>query len=163
MKNFDIQYFYAAVIHANKYNENNGIYLFHFFFSTLLQDIAFKMEDDGEEYHCTVKNLNLPIYTGQQIKLISVNTVAVAYIDKRNNEFYYLSKNLQRDLNVGLKINWTSIIVSTFLALLISSFFFQLNVFYSYFALLIPFSFWIYQFIMNFLVERKIDRLIIKV
>ena len=113
MKDFTISYENATVIHSNKYNQNTGFIIWHFFYSNFFQDVVFKLEHNNQEFPTTLNNLNLPLYPGQKVTLVAINDYVVAYIDKKTNEFYYLTTNLQRDLNYGIKINWRIIILIT--------------------------------------------------
>jgi len=164
MNNFDISYENATVVHSNKYNQNSGIIISNFFFSNLFQDVAFKLDYNNQEFSTTFKNLNLPLYVGQKIQLVAINKNVIAYIDKNKNEFYYLTNNLQRDLNYGIAINWTLCISLTFLFYFISASIPFLGDFSHLMPtiFLIPVVLWIYQRLINFLLEKKIDTLLTK-
>lgn len=160
MKNITVNYENATILHSNKYNRNLGIIVFNFFLSNFYQDILFKLDNDNREFLRTFKNINLPIYPGQKIKLVTINGNVIAFIDINTNVFYYLSNNLQNDLNYGLKINWPLIIVVTFVLFFVSSLRKEYDNLPIY-VLLFPICSWIYQRISNFILERKIDKLIL--
>ncbi len=160
MKNFSVAYTNATVTYSTKYNQNTGFYIYHVFFSNLLQDAVFTLDETGEEFPSTYKNLNLLLYPGQKVSLVSIDDKVIAYIDKATGNFYYLTNNLQRDLPYGLPLNWRVIVALAILGFFVSSTYdyndiFKAVIFGSLFCL------WFYQRIINFILERKIDKLII--
>ena len=160
MNNFEISYANATVMHANKYNQNTGILIYFFIFSNLLQDVVFKMEEDGREFSTTFKNLNLALYPGQKVKLVAINTYVIAYIDQTTNQFYYLSNNLQHDLKYGFVINWRMIFFLSMLSIIISAFIFTNENRVPLITLSLLLGLYIYQRITTYLLEKKIDKLI---
>jgi hypothetical protein len=160
MKDFSISYTNATVTHSTKYNQGSGFFIYHVFFSNLLQDAVFTLDESGEEFPSTYKNLNLLLYPGQKVSLVSIEDNVIAYIDKATGNFYYLTNNLQRDLPYGLPINWHVILPFAILGFIVSTYYdyndiFKGIIFGSLFIL------WFYQRIMNFILERKIDKLIV--
>ena len=160
MKDFSISYTDATVIHSNKYNQNTGFFIYHVFFSNLLQDVVFKLDETGDEFPCTYKNLNLLLYPGQKISLVSIDEKVIAYIDKATGNFYYLTNNLQRDLSYGFIIDWRIITPLLILAVglsitVLEDYLFKALIFGGMICL------WIYQKVVNVVLERKIDKLII--
>jgi hypothetical protein len=150
----------AKVIHSNKYNQNTGFYFSHIFFSNLYHDVAFKLEDTGEEYSTTIRNLNLTLYSGQLVTLYAVNDIVVAYSDA-NREYYYLTENLPTALGYGVKISLIWMVLT--LALVVAT----LN-WYNAFSsalvgvlLLIPIAVRVYQKLYDYFFTKRIDRLII--
>jgi len=161
MKDFSVAYTNATVTYSTKYNQNTGFYIYHVFFSNLLQDAVFTLDETGEEFPSTYKNLNLLLYPGQKVSLVSIDDKVIAYIDKATGNFYYLTNNLQRDLPYGLPLNWRVIVALAILGFFVSSTYdyndiLKAVIFGSLFCL------WFYQRIINFILERKIDKLIIR-
>lgn len=160
MKHLNISYTNATVIHSNKYNHNSGLVISIFFLSNFFHDVAFKLDDSDDELATTFKNMNLPLYTGQKVTLIAINDNVIAYLDKANNQFYYLTNNLQRDLNYGFKINWRTVILLTFVVYLLSLIVLTANYWFSLIIAVLLMTVWVYQRVTNFVLEKKIDKLI---
>jgi hypothetical protein len=160
MQNLDISFEDAIVVHSNKYNQNSGIIIWNFFFSSFYQDVVFKLVSNNKEFLTTYKNVNLPLFTGQKVKLVAVNGNVIAYIDGSTNVFYYLTNNLQRDLSYGININWKIIIPLLFLSFLLVLPFMD-SIPFVPIIFLIPILLIVYQRVINFLLERKIDHLIV--
>ena len=160
MNPFHISYTHATVTHSNKYNQNVGFVISMFFFSNFLQDVAFKLDDSGDEFRTTFKNLNLPLFTGQKVTLIAINDNVIAYIDKSTNAFHYLTNNLQKDLNYGFKIHWIRVIFLSVAIALAASTVLPTNKFNSLIIPVLLFGVWVYQRVTNFVLEKKIDHLI---
>jgi len=90
-----------------------------------------------------------------------VNNNVIAFVDKATNEFYYLSNNLQRDLNYGPKINWIIVIALTFLLFVLWSVLLTVNNIFTLVILALQaICLWVYQRVTNFVLENKIDKLI---
>ncbi len=160
MENFDISYNEATVTHSNKYNQNSGITFSFLFISNFFHDVVFKLDDYDQEFPTTFKNLNLPLYTGQKVTLVSINDNVIAYIDKSTDTFYYLTDNLQRDLAYGLKINWTVILVLTFSIYLLMTSLLEPGDRYTPLILLLPIAFRFYQKVSNYILKNKINSLV---
>ena len=77
----------GRIVTFNKYNQS-----FYFILKDFCTDIVFEL-DNGTKLSKTIYNLNLPIHTGQVIELISIDNIVVAFLDKQNNEYFYLSNN----------------------------------------------------------------------
>jgi len=160
MKDFSVSYTNATVTYSTKYNQNSGFFVFHIFFSNLLQDAVFTLDETGEEFPSTYKNLNLLLYPGQKVSLVSIDDKVIAYIDKATGNFYYLTNNLQRDLPYGMNINWRIILPLAILGLLVCTPYIYGNIFEAIiFGSVL--CLWFYQRIINFILERRIDKLII--
>lgn len=160
MNNFVISYNEATVTHSNKYNQNSGIIISFLFMSNFFHDVVFKLDDYSQEFPTTFKNLNLPLYTGQKVTLVSINDNIIAYIDKTTDTFFYLTDNLQRDLEYGLKINWTVIFVLTFLIYFLMTLFLDPGNKYSSLILLLPIALRLYQIMTNYILKNKINSLL---
>src|SRR5262245_40944824 len=72
----------ATVIHANKYSRAEGV-ISPFVFSSLYTEIVFRLIESNEDRSCYVKDLDLPIYTGQDVMIIKVGNIIVGYIDSK--------------------------------------------------------------------------------
>lgn len=160
MSPLSISYEDAIVTHANKYNQNAGVVVSFFFFSNLNQDVVFKLEDSGIEYPSTFKNLNLPLYTQQRVTLIAINNTIVAYADKQTSEYYYLTNNLQKALGNGFNFNWYIVTAVTALGYFIIANKFEIPQEIGLVILIVTVLLRAYQLVSNYLLQRKIDKLI---
>lgn len=155
-----ISYEDAIVTHANKYNQNAGIVVSFLFFSNLYQDVVFKLENSGIEYPTTFKNLNLPLYTQQHVSLIAINNTIVAYADKQTSEYYYLTNNLQKALGYGFNFNWYLVTAIIAIGYFIIATKFEIPQEIGLVVLVVPVLLRVYQLVSNYLLQRKIDKLI---
>lgn len=159
----DIQLTYtnATVIHSNKYNQNNGFYVWHLFSQNLLHDVVFKLETTGEEFPVTLKNMNLPLYQNQLVSLIAVDDTVIGFIDSNSRKYYYLTNNLQKALGKAGYLPW---IFWGSIALILGIFYF-LDPGYTQnlrALFLIPPLVWLYQMMSNHRFEKKIDNMILQ-
>lgn len=160
MQALSISYQDAIVTHANKYNQNSGVVVSFLFFSNLYQDVVFTLEKTGIEYPATFKNLNLPLYTQQRVTLIAINNTIIAYADKQTSDYYYLSNNLRSALGFGFNFNWYLVTAITALCFLIIANKFNVSQDIAIAIFFVPVLLRAYQLISNYLLERKIDKLI---
>lgn len=144
----------GQIIAFNKYNQS-----FYFILKDFCTDIVFEL-DNGTKISKTIINLNLPIHTGQIIDLISIDNIIVAFVDKQNNEYFYLSNNPASDFD-RLKISWTNIIILTimlyYLVTIITPNFSN----YAGVVFLLPICFRVFRGIQNDYFEKKLDKLIV--
>jgi len=94
----------ATVIHADKYSEAHGGELNTPVTSTLYTDVVFRLNDSGEDWPLYIRNLNLPLYNGQAVTLVSSNKNVLAYIDDRTKYYYYTSRDLCRKVGLGIPL-----------------------------------------------------------
>jgi len=144
----------GRIISFEKYNQSC-----YFLLNDFCTDIVFEL-DNGTKISKTVFNLNLPIYSGQIIQLISIDNVVIAFEDKMNNEHFYLSNNPASEFD-KLKISWTSVIILTILL------FYFFNIItpnysnYAGLAFLLPICFRVFRGIQNEYFEKRLDKLIV--
>lgn len=156
-----VRYLPATVIHSNKYNQNSGFYIFHFFFSRFYHDLVFKLVPSGEKLSTTLSNVNVPLYVDQDVRLIAIDDEVIGYIDGGTNNYYYITNNLKNVLGKGFRISWGVVFaVSLALTFLIPNGFLPLNTPLIFF--LLPMIYWFYLRISNYLFEKKIDQLILQ-
>ena len=156
-----IHYTPARIIHSNKYNQNSGFYLSHFFFSNLLQDLVFELDQTGKKHQITLKNITLPAYQGQEVLLIVVNDLVLGYIDNESNKYYYLTDDLSGAL--GLGIGWKWFIIGG-LAAGAGLFFLlpeDIRHLFFYFLLIVPVLYKMYREVFSRYVEKKLDSIIV--
>jgi hypothetical protein len=107
----------ALVIHSNKYTETSAGAFNLPVSSTLNTDIVFRLKDTGEDYKCYVSDVDLPIYTGQEVRIICCGRVVLAYIDEQTGLYHYTSGDFKRKLGLGLPFYWVWIMGITGAAL----------------------------------------------
>ena len=144
----------GQIISFKKYNQS-----FYFILKDFCTDIVFEL-DNGTKISKTIFNLNLPIYTGQTIELISIDNIIVAFLDKQNNEYFYLSNNPASDFD-KLKISWINIIILTISLYYLFIIIMPNYSIYAGLVFLIPICFRVYRGIQNEYFEKKLDKLII--
>jgi hypothetical protein len=96
----------AKVIHANKYSETNAAWGYRFMFSNLYTDVVFRANEDGTDYKAYIKNLDLPVYTEQDVTILCADNIVLGYIDMQTNYYYYTSKDFQSLLGLGISVLW---------------------------------------------------------
>jgi hypothetical protein len=144
----------GRIVTFNKYNQS-----FYFILKDFCTDIVFEL-DNGTKLSKTIYNLNLPIHTGQVIELISIDNIVVAFLDKQNNEYFYLSNNPASDFD-KLKISWTSVIILTFILFYLFNIMMPNYSNYVGLVFLIPVLFRVFRGIQNDYFEKKLDKLIV--
>jgi hypothetical protein len=95
----------ATVIHANKYSKADGA-VSHLVISTLHTELVFRISGTGEDLRTDTKHIDLPVYTGQEVLLIRVANIIVAYVDRKSNHYHYLSNDIGRKLGLGIPFYW---------------------------------------------------------
>jgi hypothetical protein len=100
----------ATVIHANKYSTAHDGGLNLPIWSNLHLEIVFRLVQSLEDLRIYVKNLNLPIYTGQEVSIVSVGNNVVAYVDMTTKNYYYTSRNYAGKLGLGIAFYWALIV-----------------------------------------------------
>ena len=91
----------ATVIHANKYSQADGVISF-FIFSSLYTDIVFRLSDTNDDLPCQIRNLDLPIYTGEEVVVLRVANIIVGYMDVKTQYYYFVDRNLGKRLGLGI-------------------------------------------------------------
>jgi hypothetical protein len=107
LQNFDLTLSLdtATVIHANKFSRADGAISF-FVFSTLYTDVVFRLNEPNKDLPVYIKNLDLPIYSGEDVTLIRAANIIIGYIDTKSNDYYYISNDLGRKLGLGVPYYW---------------------------------------------------------
>ena len=107
LKDFNLQLSVATatVIHANKYSRAEGVFS-PFVISSLHTEIVFRKTGTNEDLSCYVRNLDLPIYSGEEVMVVEVGNIIVGYIDSKTKFYYYITKNLGRRLGLGIAFFW---------------------------------------------------------
>ena len=144
----------ARILTYNKYNQS-----IYFVLSEFCTDIVFELSD-GTRISKTIVDLNLPIYAEQLVELISIDDTLIAFEDKQQQEFYYLSNNPARALG-GLQISWMHIIVLTILLYYAVAILLPKYADFAALALLLPLGYRVYKAIQDNYVEKQLDNLII--
>ncbi len=160
-KEMKVSYVPAKIIHSNKYNSNSGFFFFNMFFSSFWQDLVFHIEETEQDFPITLKNVNIAAYPGQQVKLITIDSTAVGFIDNTTKEYSYFTNHLPQVLEVGLSIKWLVILGIVALTILYLLFNFGTEQAFIAFLFFIPIAWWLYNRIFNYYVERKIDKIIL--
>jgi hypothetical protein len=139
----------------NKYNQS-----YYFILNDFCTDIVFEL-DNGTKISKTVFNLNLPIYSGQIIDLISIDNSIIALEDKDNNEYFYLSNNPARELGLE-KITWLSVVIATIILYFLFTKVIPIKSEYVGLVFLLPLGFRVFRGFQNEYFEKKLDNLIEK-
>ena len=92
----------ATVIHANKYSETHGGAFSFPVTNILFTDIVFRLKDTHEDYKAYVKNIDLPIYTDQEVTVICANKKVIGYIDNKSNYYYYTTRDFSKFFGLGI-------------------------------------------------------------
>lgn len=144
----------ARILTYNKYNQS-----MYFVLSEFCTDIVFELSD-GTKMSKTIVDVNLPIYAEQLVELIFIDDTLIAFEDKQEQEFYYLSNNPGSTLG-GLQISWMHIIVLTILLYYSVSILLPNYADFAALALLLPLAYRVYRAILDNYFEKKLDKLII--
>jgi hypothetical protein len=100
----------ARVVHANKYSEAHGGAFDFPVSSTLYTDVVFRLNENNEDFKTYIQNLDLPIYTDQDVTVICSGKSVLGFIDMQTNYYYYTVNNLSRTLGLGFPFLWVWII-----------------------------------------------------
>jgi hypothetical protein len=100
----------ARVVHANKYSEAFGGAFDFPVSSTLYTDVVFRLHENNEDYKTYIRNLDLPIYTDQDVTIICSGKRVLGYIDMQTNYYYYTVNNFSRELGLRLPSLWVWIV-----------------------------------------------------
>lgn len=92
----------ATVIHANKYTDVRGGFYHSPVNSTLYTDVVFRSKTNIEDWPIYIRSLDLPIYTGQEVMVISADNIIVGYVDKQTGHYYYTTTDLANKLGLGM-------------------------------------------------------------
>lgn len=158
MKKPALSFNHAIVLHSNKYNDNNGWFISPLFFSNLLQDVVFQFTGSSEKYTATLQNIQVPLYTQQEVTLISSEGNIFAYLDKATNNYYYLTEDFQSIFHLGIKIHWVGLIAMVFAISFLLSAIGEVGIIYvGYVWLILPIA-WIYKRVYNGYLESTLDK-----
>lgn len=97
-----IDLYNATVIHANKYYRTSGGWGGWPVTSTLYTDVVFRDKLSGNDWPISITNLDLPLYTEQEIAVICIKNIIVGYIDRKANRYYYTTSNLGKAFQAGM-------------------------------------------------------------
>jgi hypothetical protein len=92
---FQLALYNATVIHANKYTEAQGGMFNLPVVSTLHIDVVFRLEDK-QDLKIYIKNIDVPVYTNQEVHLICINETVIGFIEVQTNHYYYTTKDLTK-------------------------------------------------------------------
>lgn len=93
------------VIHANKYSEARGGWGSLPVTSVLHTEVVVKLTN-GDNLNLYMRRLDLPVYNGQEVSLLSANGSVVALIDLKSKKYYYTATNFQKKLGLGIPAYW---------------------------------------------------------
>lgn len=147
----------ATVIHANKFSTAHDGGLNVPIWSNLHIELVFRLQRTNEDWRVYVKNLDLPIYTSQEVSVVTCGETVLAYIDKQTNYYYYLTRDFSGKLGIGMPffLVWLIGIVGGIIDYLMQQ---EVTVF-----LFVPIAtlwliYMIQKWIANFRIKREIDR-----
>ncbi len=153
-----VQLFDATVIHADKYAAASGGMFNLPVTSTLYTEVVFRLRDYDRDCRLRIKNLDVPLYTNQDVSVICSRGVIIGFIDTKSNAYYYTLTDFSGELGFGFEWHW--FLLTTFFMTAII-FFFQLQQFSRY--LLIPLLaglclFYLHKSVLNYLIRRSLDK-----
>lgn len=142
----------ATVVSSDKYNQSAN-----YIFQDFCNDVVFKLAN-GSKVNTVITNVNLPIYVGQQVQLIWIDEVLMAYEDKDTGDWYYFTSNPATAFHHP-NINWRTVIIATPLIWLLLSMVVP-PPYHQYvpFALLLPFGFRFFRLISDYFINRTIEQ-----
>lgn len=94
----------ATVIHANKYSETSGGWGSLPLRSTLKMEIVFRSKEDGQDWQVKINNEDLPLYTEQEVTVISLENYIIGFIDKQTSKYYYIDNDFASLLELGIAL-----------------------------------------------------------
>lgn len=97
----------ATVIHADKYTDSftwSGRWGRSPYPGQRVTEVVFRSKQDGRDWRITVENINLPIYTSQDVTVIAADDAIVGYIDTQTKEYYYTTGNFAYELDFGVPL-----------------------------------------------------------
>ncbi len=144
----------ARILTYKKYNQS-----MYFVLSEFCTDIVFELSN-GAKMSKTVMDVNLPIYNEQMVELIFIDDTLIAFEDKKEQEFYYLSNNPGSALG-GIQISWMHVIVLTILLYYAVTTLLPNYADFAALALILPLAYRVYRAIQDNYFEKKLDKLIV--
>lgn len=109
-KTFPISLESAEVIHADKYTEARGGWGSLPVSSFLYTDVVFRAGTGKEDRHLKINNLDVPIYRGQHVLVISVNKSIIGFVDRQTSKYYYTVTDFAQLLHLGMAFYWVWVI-----------------------------------------------------
>jgi len=139
----------ATIVHVNKHNRP-GI------FTTDPQhaNVVFKLKASDKILPLEVHNMKLPLYTTQEVEIISANQFIIGYVDIKSEEYYYLTNDFYKAAGIGFIdiVSWlTGILVVGGMLTIIK------NEYAALFAFVLLFAIWILNLTLKTIVNRKIE------
>jgi hypothetical protein len=157
---YPIEYYPAKVVHSDKYSERDIFVTNNYFAFTPKHDIAFKENQTGCEFFFTVEYSKIITYVGQEVDLITLDKKIIGYLSKAGNDYYYLTNNFAKILNIGINWKWILLIeILLGIALFFNNDYTQQGYLVcSLFA--IPIIYWIGMRVYNVYLRKMIDNVI---
>ncbi|MES2372403.1 MAG: hypothetical protein V4557_07475 [Bacteroidota bacterium] len=104
-RDLSVSLYPATVIHADKYTDTRGGAFDLPVRTTLHNDVVFRSKQTNEDWPVHIRNLNLPIYSNQDVILIAVEETIIGYIDTRTDLYYYTSTDFVNNFDLGIHPN----------------------------------------------------------
>ncbi len=145
-------------MHADKYAAASGGWFNLPVSSTLYTEVVFRLRDVDRDCRLRIKNLDLPLYTSQDVSVISSEGVIIGFIDTKTSAYYYTVTDFAGKLKFGFEWHW--FLLTSFLIAVILFFFRQQqltgHLFLPVLAALAVF--YLHKWILNYLIRKSIDK-----
>ncbi|MES2004653.1 MAG: hypothetical protein V4450_09030 [Bacteroidota bacterium] len=103
-KEFSFSLDNARVIHANKFTEASGGWGSLPINSTLYTDVVFRSQESGADWPIRFNNRDLPLYTDQEVMVMSIDQYIIGFIDKQTSKYYYTETDFAYLLDLGFPL-----------------------------------------------------------
>ncbi|MDB5202417.1 MAG: hypothetical protein JWQ27_1826 [Ferruginibacter sp.] len=147
----------ATVIHSNKFSEARGGGFNLPVISTLYTEVVYRMKDTQADVKLYLRNRNLPIYTNQEVSLISSSGKLIGFIDVKTNQYYYTSSDLSRHLGMAIPYYWVLIFSVAGAALIYFLYPEGRGPLMAAPALIALLFYWIYKYLTNRRITQAVD------
>lgn len=146
----------ATVIHANKFTGTSGGWGSLPVHTSLYADIVFRSKESGVDWPVRIKDLDLPLYTNQEVMVISIEQYIIGYIDKQTNKYHYTETDFAYVLDLGFPLYkiWIGGIAAGIAVFLVTT-----NPDYKFFLCFVPLLIgWLMYRIKKWMINREIIR-----
>ena len=96
----------ATVIYANKLSEASGGWYYLPVVSTLIIDAVFRLKQNGTDLKVRLKDHDVPLYTNQDVIVLSVGNIVIGFVDTQTSLYYYITRDIAQSLGHGVPFHY---------------------------------------------------------
>ena len=100
----------ANVINVNKSGTPHGAGLNFLIGSNRHLEVVVRLLQSEEDWKIYTRNRNWPVYPGQEVNIVCVESNVVACVDIATRNYYYTSENYSVRLGLGIAFYWVLVV-----------------------------------------------------